>query len=566
MKLKKAKSNIKSFERSGESGSFARLHSTMRDDISAEGHTSVLMSSMSNLSFASLQVPECKPADGEEDVDRKCYEQWKLLLEASMQLAGVVDETTKMNIFRIKAGSKLLDVLEGTTSNADAPDITLSPYSNAVHRLDAFFGSREYTFMQRQKLRSLTQQPGEKDVAYVKRVIAVAKLCDFSDANLGEQVADTIQSHALNRRVREIGRKILRKGGSIADLLEKVRTVEMEQLNEEIFAKSHGTKQAEVSAVAYGQARDDQSWKNNENTTRYRQQQFSQPRYFATASGSGVNATRYQAVQEQRNSGNFRGNRGGRGFDRRQFTRNTTTRIECWRCLSRYHQPSECHAITKLCRNCQRKGHIERACHQRLSSGNAKRRNSNDNKDTPHSKKIAIVKKDEDDSADESESGLPTLIIKSEIENVELIDVCKPQDREPCIAKETEINKQEKSVKLENSTTNPKHIRNFQNSSYIGKPDGIIVGRIAGVEVTFLIDSGADVNTVGAGTFEVLMNKAESRQELFCVQNGSDLPLKAYATSAEIRVLATFEAELVISEDSLHGEVLCCSERAGPSW
>lgn len=395
MKLKKAKSNNRLSERSTEEGSFVRLHSTMREDRSDSPQNSVLMSSMTNLSFASLQVPECKPVDGEEEIDRKSYEQWKQMLEASMQLAGVVDETTKMNIFRIKAGYKLLDVLDGTVSSAESPDISLFPYSNAIHRLGAFYGSRDYTFMQRQKLRSLTQQPGEMDVKYVKRVIAVAKLCDYDEANVAEQVADTIQAHAMNRRVREIGRKILRKGGSLADLLEKVRAAEMEQRNEEVFAKNHGSVQAEVAAVAYGQPSGSRASNYNVNPARY--QSNTRPRYF----------------------GNTRGRRGGRGFGRQESTRNVTPHVECWRCLSRLHLAKDCYLADSSCHLCRRKGHIARACHRQPdrqaeqqpdrqpTSRPVKRRNSNEEKDLTHAKKVAVVKNE--DEPEESVSVSPSV-------------------------------------------------------------------------------------------------------------------------------------------------------------
>lgn len=60
-KLKKAKTSNKLLEKSMNERSF--------------DNNSVLMASMSNLSFASLQVPECKPIDGEDEIDRKSYEQ-----------------------------------------------------------------------------------------------------------------------------------------------------------------------------------------------------------------------------------------------------------------------------------------------------------------------------------------------------------------------------------------------------------------------------------------------------------------------------------------------------------
>lgn len=370
--LRKARNDKKQLEQSLEEGSFVRMHSTMHENNTTNDQNSILMSSMNNLSFASLQVPECKSVDGEDEIDRKTYEQWKGLLEASMQLAGVIDEATKMNIFKIKAGPKLLEILDETVSNTECPDAKTSPYSNAIHRLGSFFGSRDYIFMQRQKLRSLTQKSGESDVKYIKRVITVAKLCDFNEDNLAEQVADSVQSHALNRKVRETARKVLRKRGEIGELLDRVRALEMDRLNEEMFAKNHN-QTAQVAAVsASGQRRDQ------------RDNRFGYPKY--------------RQNNQQRMIGNWRSTR-GRGYDRRQFVRNAVTQqAACWRCLSKNHEETECWSIDKTCRNCQRKGHLERGCPHMPTPGPIKRRiSTDDNEQASSSKKIAAIKNVEED-------------------------------------------------------------------------------------------------------------------------------------------------------------------------
>lgn len=160
-----------------------------------------------------LNITECRPCDGEDDIDKKSYEQWKEQLEASMNLVGVSDELMKINVFKRKAGRKLLDVLESTASSSTTPDAVSKPYSNAIRRLDDYFGSRDYVLLQRQKLRSTTQKAGESDVGYVKRVMTVAKLCEYGKEQVVENVADVLQLHAINIKVREAGRKILRKGG-----------------------------------------------------------------------------------------------------------------------------------------------------------------------------------------------------------------------------------------------------------------------------------------------------------------------------------------------------------------
>ncbi|XP_062542515.1 uncharacterized protein LOC134210484 [Armigeres subalbatus] len=376
-KLKKAQSDKKQQENSSTEGSFVRLHSTMHENNLTDDQNSILMTSMSNLSFASMQVPECKPSDGEDDIDRKSYEQWRELLEASMQLAGVSDEMTKMNIFKIKAGPKLLDVLEGTVSSPESPDTRTEPYSNAIHRLSLFFGSREYLFMQRQKLRSLGQNKGETDSKYIKRVIAIAKLCDFNEDILIEQVADAVQTHASNRKVRELARKFLRKGGQLGDLLDKVRALEMDEMNEEMYAKNHQQvpQSNQIAAVAVNKSGNERF-----NTNRY---------------GGRSNPHN----EQQRFGGNWRG-AAGRGTSRGAYKRGTSTQqYRCWRCLSNQHNPTVCWTIQQTCHNCQRMGHVARACHRTPSAMVLKRRISNDdNEGASTSKKVAAVKRDEDEA------------------------------------------------------------------------------------------------------------------------------------------------------------------------
>ena len=64
----------------------------------------------------------------------------------------------------------------------------------------------------------------------------------------------------------------------------------------------------------------------------------------------------------------------------------------------------------------------------------------------------------------------------------------------------------------------------------------------------FLIDSGAQVNTLTKESFKVLRETQKYKEGLFDIQE-PDRSLKAYASSGEIKVFCTFEAFLHISED-----------------
>lgn len=76
-----------------------------------------------------------------------------------------------------------------------------------------------------------------------------------------------------------------------------------------------------------------------------------------------------------------------------------------------------------------------------------------------------------------------------------------------------------------------------------------IQGYIAGLPIPFLIDSGAEVNTVNGDIFRELMSNDHSGAAIIDVREGSDRPLKAYATDHNVKVRATFVAELFISDD-----------------
>lgn len=78
---------------------------------------------------------------------------------------------------------------------------------------------------------------------------------------------------------------------------------------------------------------------------------------------------------------------------------------------------------------------------------------------------------------------------------------------------------------------------------------GYIVGVVAGLPVEFLIDSGAEVNTVSDHIFELLISSGQSTQTLYDLKKGTDISLKAYASAGEIPVTASFVAELFVSED-----------------
>ncbi|XP_062713225.1 uncharacterized protein LOC134290179 [Aedes albopictus] len=181
----------RSLAATGQDRNFAGARSsTMRDDL-VNGNESLLMT-MNNMSRSSLSIPECVPASGDTELNKRVYDHWKNVFNASMNLIQATEETTKFDLFRIKAGPSLLELLEGTSTQPGMPDANLLPYSNAIARLDGYFGSRAYILSQRSKLANMVQKSGEVNIEYVKRVSAASKLCNYRADEEFEAISRTL--------------------------------------------------------------------------------------------------------------------------------------------------------------------------------------------------------------------------------------------------------------------------------------------------------------------------------------------------------------------------------------
>lgn len=293
----------------------------------------LLLSTMNNWSLSSLNIPECVPSEGETEIDKQAFEYWKDILVASLQLANATDEHMKYSVFRIKSGPKLREILHTTSSTPAMPDEITAPFSNALARLDAYYGSRAYTLSQRGKLMMLTQGSSEDSVAFVRRVFTAAKLCSYGPDEEMEAVVRVITQRANDPRVRVLANRNWMKQGSMKDLIDLIRDREIEKANEEEYQRAQRRREVPmVAAVSHGD------------------QEFYGQR---AAFGSYGRGRGFPYA--------IRGNgRGGRGFSRGNHRPASTS--NCWRCGSVYHQASECFAIRKECRVCRKFGHIARVC------------------------------------------------------------------------------------------------------------------------------------------------------------------------------------------------------------
>lgn len=315
------------------------------------------LSSINQLSVASINVPECKPTD-DGDIHRQTYELWKDLLIDSMTLAGIEDEQTRFTVFKVKAGIKLLEIFRNTKSQSDDPDPVVRPFSNALQRLKSYFGSGSDVMLMRRKLALMTQRADETDLAYITRVGSMARLCGYDDNKEFEEIVATIAEHAREKEVRTTALKMLSKKGTFTDLVDKIREIESIRLNEEYVMRKRG--------------RPDQALVATINTPSHRQrfQDRFQPGQASMASAN--NSFRYQQRFGDRNQTRYhpyqRGMQSARGRwqpprgDQFRDGRSGPMSVRCWRCESVFHSPNNCTAKGKVCLQCGQLGHIRRAC------------------------------------------------------------------------------------------------------------------------------------------------------------------------------------------------------------
>ncbi|XP_058820816.1 uncharacterized protein LOC131683008 isoform X3 [Topomyia yanbarensis] len=223
--------------------------STVRDE-STGNVEGTLIASVNNMSLSTMNITECKPTEGEAEIDKKGYAYWQNILVASLNLIQATDENTKMDVFRIKAGPQLLELLQGIKSTTEMPDENMCPFSNALARLDGYFGSRAYMLSQRSKLLNTAQQVGESNTQFVRRVAASAKLCGYDkEDDEMEAVARTMIKSSNDKRVRTLAHRNWIKHGSLNDLIDLVRDYETEISNEEESQKIQKS-QGSVSIAA----------------------------------------------------------------------------------------------------------------------------------------------------------------------------------------------------------------------------------------------------------------------------------------------------------------------------
>nr|XP_029716335.1 uncharacterized protein LOC115259696 [Aedes albopictus] len=213
-------------------------------------------------------------------------------------------------------------------------------------------------------------------------------------------------------------------------------------------------------------------------------------RYVASYTTPAYGRTPYQRS-------NLRGSRGQRASRGGSTWRGSSSPVpeRCTRCNSIYHSAERCFAVKMTCHNCGGVGHLLRACTLPVA---------------PRNRQLLGERKFEEQAL--------------------AVDVVGTKPEGKLDDENAEKSDSERDVSTVATTLAEVH---EQTDS------GIVNAMVAGMPCEFLIDSGAQVNTVTQQMFEKLIANEEYCKGLHNIQPGSDRPLKAYATSDGIQVLCT---------------------------
>lgn len=89
--------------------------------------------------------------------------------------------------------------------------------------------------------------------------------------------------------------------------------------------------------------------------------------------------------------------------------------------------------------------------------------------------------------------------------------------------------------------------------------------KIAAMQMSALIDSGAAVNVVTEQQFESMLRNKDYKDNVSNVQKGPEIKLRAFAQATTLEVIATFMADLWITHDRprFRGKIYESAKRYG---
>lgn len=280
----------------------------------------------------------CTAQDGGE-IQITDWECWKKQFEAWLKASNVSDSGTKQVYFDIYAGSKLSIAL------ATAPEISDSistDYDLTVNKLDAVFKSRSSSFSLKKDFRSMMQLKGEKNVAYLGRLMnAALRIWDRTDPSINDEIMLTMTVNSNNTKMQEFALRISADGtanrSSYEDLVSQARLVDS-------LAELKCVPEARVLALS-------------EKST-----------YVARPVYGANNDTNYGGGKPQSTS-QFKSQSGERDRGSR-YQSNKFADDNCFRCGAKGHPPYSCPHLNENCRYCKKKGHAIEKCRARLRRQN----------------------------------------------------------------------------------------------------------------------------------------------------------------------------------------------------
>lgn len=266
------------------------------------------------------------------------FKKLKRTLDGMFTIAGdSADEKTKLTIMKRHGGQALDRVLNfAEKSELESLIEPVPVYKNAMHRLEKHFKGLGDETTALQKFRSASQKEDEKATDFILRLHELGKECDIPEDLMKKEVVIQFRANAKEAEFRKLTNKTDAAGNKVSlnDLFRDASMMEsFNELEKEKTSSGDSTKR--VFKVRSEDGRDYRS---------RRRRSSSRDRGHSSYQNRSRSPQRPYRAQPYRSQGPFR------------------PTSKCTRCGDYHHPNPECFARYKVCRICNRRGHIAKAC------------------------------------------------------------------------------------------------------------------------------------------------------------------------------------------------------------
>lgn len=131
-------------------------------------------------SHATLRCNPCAPSSGSDILSRLDFDLWKSEWFSLLDTAPSLTEKQKMSLFMRSSGIHR-EILTGLSIDNPEKSTSATPYTDTKTSLEKHFNSEANQKLEAMVFRSTTQESGESNVKFIRRLLKKVRFCGFTN-------------------------------------------------------------------------------------------------------------------------------------------------------------------------------------------------------------------------------------------------------------------------------------------------------------------------------------------------------------------------------------------------